>query len=180
MLRHRTVPALAIGLGLVLVGCSQFAIKSAYDRAADFTRLHTYAWLPIADAAPADQRVQDRYIDARIRRDVEAGLDAKGYRPAGDGAAPDFFLNYRLATDPATDLRGVVYGPGWWGWPTAEVYTESYDEGTLYIAVVDGQTKRMVWVGAAEARLLPLISIEKRAKRVDDAVQQILARFPPK
>ena len=33
--------------------------------------------------------------------------------------------------------------------------------------------------GAAGARILPHISFEKRAKRVDDAVHQILARFPP-
>lgn len=177
------LPRVLLLLALLAGACSQFRVRSDYDRSADFSRLHTYAWLPLSEAAPADQRVLDRYIDARIRKAVDRELQAKGFRPAGS-ATPDFLLNYRLASEPAEAVRGsperYFYGAGWYGWPGANAfYTESYDAGTLYIAVVDPQTKHMTWIGAAGARLLPHISLEKRVKRVDAAVHQILAPFPP-
>jgi hypothetical protein len=52
------------------------------DPNADFARLQTYAWLPLQEAAPADQRVLDRYIDSRIRKAVDRELGGKGFRPA--------------------------------------------------------------------------------------------------
>jgi hypothetical protein len=57
---------------------------------------------------------------------------------------------------------------------------ESYDAGTLYIAVIDGGSRRLVWLGAAQSRLLANASLQKRAKRVDAVTHQILADFPPK
>jgi hypothetical protein len=37
----------------------------------------------------------------------------------------------------------------------------------------------MVWIGAAQARLVPTMSLDRKAKRVDAAVHSILAKFPP-
>jgi hypothetical protein len=69
---------------------------------------------------------------------------------------------------------------GWSSWAGVDsFYTETYDEGTLYIAVVDPHTKRLIWIGAAAGRILPHISLEKRVERVDTAVAHILAAFPP-
>jgi hypothetical protein len=46
--------------------------------------------------------------------------------------------------------------------------------------VIDPRTKRRIWVGAAEARLVPTMSLDRKAKRVDAAVDSILADFPPR
>jgi hypothetical protein len=146
--------------------------------------MRTYAWLPPDQAAPADQRVQDRYFDRRIRADVAKELAAKGYRPAESGEKPDFLLNYRLASEPASVMRSDPHGywGGVWGasWMTGgdAYYTDNYDEGALYIAALDPTSKHMVWVGLAQARLVPTMSLERKAKRVDAAVHQILERFP--
>jgi hypothetical protein len=169
---------------LALGACSQFRVWSRHDPGADFAGLRTYAWLPLDQAEPADQQVLDRYIDARIRGAVDRELGAKGYRAAGS-EAPDFLLNYRLASAPGEETRATrgsyFTGVLWGGWPGVEgFYTETYDAGTLYLAVIDGQPRHMIWVGAASARLLPHISLEKAAKRVDDAVHEILAPFPPR
>lgn len=174
--RHST---LAIGL-VLLVACSQFHVRSDFDRDADFARLRTYAWLPRDQAEPADQRVLDRYLDTRLRSAVATELGAKGFTPAGpDG--PDFLLNYRFATEPAEVMSGrrpMLEGTAWSG--ADAVHLERYDAGRLYIAVLDAHSRRLVWIGSAEARTLPHISLEKRAKRVDAAVHQILSDFPPK
>ena len=173
-----------IALSLVLamfLACSQFNVRSSRDPSADFTRLRTYAWLPLDQADAADQRVLDRYLDARIRTAVDRELGAKGFRPAPSGE-PDFYLNYRLSTEPADAVKGgrrPFYGPGWGAWPGAEtLLRESYDAGTLFLAALEPASRRGIWLGAARARLLPHISLEARAKRVDDAVHAILADFP--
>ena len=40
------------------------------------------------------------------------------------------------------------------------------------------ETKRMTWLGVAEARLLPHISYDRSLERIDDAVEKILEDFP--
>lgn len=165
---------------LVLVACSQFSVRAKQEPSADFARLHTFAWLPLDQVDPADQRVLDRYLDTRIRAAVARELGAKGYTPAT--GEPDFWLNYRLATDPGDAVKGgrrFYYGPGWGAWPGAEtVLRENYDAGTLYIGALEAPSKRGIWIGAAQARILPHISLEDRAERVDDAVHAILESFP--
>src|SRR5262245_38221351 len=185
MIRIRIAFPLIMLAGLVVAGCSRFSVRSVHDPAANFRDLRTYAWLPPEQAAPADQRVQDRYLDRRLRTAVDTELRAKGFRPADPGQQPDFLLNYRLATSPASSLVAdpdVRFGgSAWMAWPDASaVYSQSYDQGTLYIAVIDPRTKRMIWVGAAEARLVPTMSLDRKAKRVDGATRSILAGFPPR
>jgi len=169
---------------LLLVACSQFSVKSRFDPSANFGRLRTYAWLPPEEAEPADQRLLDRYLDKRLRTAVETELRTKGYAPA-TADAPDFLVNYRLATEAETSNRGGRAFPSgstvWGGWGgTESAFVESYDAGTLYIAVIDGSSRRMVWIGYAQARLLSTASLERKAERVDAATHQILASFPAK
>jgi hypothetical protein len=185
MIGTRAAFALLMFAGLVATGCSRFSVRSVHDPAANFRDLRTYAWLPPEDAAPADQRVQDRYLDRRLRRAVDTELLSKSYSPVDPAQRPDFLLNYRFSTTPASSLQADpdlrFGGAAWAAWPDASaVYSQSYDEGTLYIAVIDPRTKRRIWVGAAEARLVPTMSLDRKAKRVDAAVDSILADFPPR
>src|SRR5215470_10216359 len=137
---------------ILLLGCSQFRVRSTHDPNTDFGRMRTYAWLPADQAAPADQRVQDRYLDRRLRAAVDTELRSKGFTPVEPGQQPDFLLNYRLATTPDSsmhadpDLR--FGGTSWLAWPDASaVYSDNYDVGRLYIAVIDPRSTRMIWVG---------------------------------
>jgi hypothetical protein len=109
-------------------------------------------------------------------------LREKGYTPAGDAPA-DFLLNYRVSSTPTSSMRGahsVAGWGGWWmGWPGWEgAYTENYDQGSLFIASLDPTTRRMTWLGVAQARLLPHISYDRSLERIDAAVAKILADFP--
>jgi len=171
-------------LALVFTGCSKFKIRSASDPNADFSRLHTWAWLPLSDAEPADQRVLDRLIDARIRSDVAKELASKGYSEVA-GVQPDFLLNYRVGREVGSENARVSRGGygsavGWWGgWGTSSWET-SYDEGTLFLGVINAQTRQSMWVGAAETRLVRTLSDDRVRKKIDDAVHQILENFPPK
>lgn len=180
-MRSRTRPLLLV-LAIALAGCTRFGVRTRHDPSADFTRLHTFAWLPLSEAQPADQRVLDHLIDERLRTAVARELRAKGLAPAV-GAAPDVLLNYRLTSSPDSDRGGnrarFDRSAGWWGgWAGSESIYESYDAGALFLAMVDPATKRVIWIGAAQARLLPHISFEKRLERADAAVHHIVERFP--
>lgn len=181
MIRRGTAAWLSAALAAaVLAGCTRFDVRSRQDPAADLGRVQTYAWLPAAEAEPADQRVNDRLIDRRIRAATENELRTKGYQPA-TGGSPDVLLNYRVSTsgEQVVHANQPQYLRGLWdGWGGMEGVYDSYDVGTLYIAVLDGKAKRMIWVGAARTRLLPHVSDEKRVKRVDAAIHEILASFP--
>jgi len=185
MSRIRDAFPLVMLLALVIAGCSRFSVRSTHDPAANFRDLRTYDWLPREQAAPADQLVQDRYLDRRLRAAVDTELRTKGFTPVDPGQQPDFLLNYRLATTPGSsmhadpDLR--FGGTSWMAWPDASaVYSDNYDVGRLYIAVIDPRSKRMIWVGVAQARLVPTTSLDRKAKRVDAAARSILADFPPR
>src|SRR5215831_17605264 len=123
MIRIRTAFALIVLSGLVVAGCSRFSVRSTHDPAANFRDLRTYAWLPAEQAAPADQRVQDRYLDRRLRAAVDTELRSKGFTPVEPGQRPDCLLNYRLAPTPDSsmhddpDLR--FGGTSWLAWPDA-------------------------------------------------------------
>jgi hypothetical protein len=177
-----SVTVLALALGVT--ACSQFTVRSRQDPSEDFGALRTFAWLAISEAAPADQVTQDRAVDRRIRTDVEQALQAKGYAPAPDAQSADMLLNWRITSRPASSMRNdpsfAPWGTGWWtGWQGgAAVYSDDYDTGTLFIAVLDARRRQVIWLGAAEARLLTHISLDRRLGRVDDAVRDTLKDFP--
>ena len=65
-----------------------------------------------------------------------------------------------------------------WGYPQSNTY--EYDEGTLQIYVVDSTNSKLLWRGIGEGIVDPGATPEVREKRINAAVAQILAKFPPK
>ena len=173
----RLRPSVVLGL-LVAGACSQFDVRAARDPSVDVSRFRSWAWLPPALQAPADQTLPDRYLDRKLREAAERELAAKGYVPTGGD--PDFFLNYRLTTnDRSSPQPPYRYGLGWWGHEEARS-RDTYDVGTLLLDAIDARTSSLVWRGSASARLLPHASLEKSARRTQDVVEHILKEFPPR
>jgi len=178
----RATRALAAVLVLALFAgaCSRFAVQADADPNVDFARFTTFAWLPKDEAPPADQWLQDRAIEKRVRSGVEAGLRAKGYRPA-EGGTPDLFVTYRLTSESrsSSGVPGAYagYNLGWWSGAHV-MRTDDYERGTLIVDVIQADDMKLVWRGSASARLLPHISFEKRAKRATEAVERIMKDFP--
>lgn len=178
----RSPRAIVAVLALVLFAgaCSRFSVQADADPNVDFARFTTFAWLPKDQAPPVDQWMQDRAIEKRVQSGIEAGLRAKGYRPA-EGGKPDLLVTYRL-TSESRSSTGVPssysgYNLGWWS-NARMMRTDNYERGTLMVDVIDAADRDLVWRGSASARLLPHISFDKRAKRATDAVERIMKDFP--
>jgi hypothetical protein len=174
--------ALAAGLGLALTACSSLRTTSDYDPKADFGRLRTYAWLPHSTER-ADPRIDTELLRVRVQRSVDAELDRKGLTPAPSGAKPDLLVDYHVTTKEKVDVvtfpSGWGYGPGWSYGPATQAQSREYTEGTLILDFIDASTRQLLWRGTASAEIVPGRTPEQREQRIDQAVREILAPFPP-
>jgi len=180
----RPLVALVVAFALAAGGlaCSTFQTTDDYDPAVDFTRYRSYAW------EPHSLELSDRLIDTdllrvRVQRAVDSELERKGFAPAAEGTTPDLRVEYHVSSREKVDLvtfpSSWGYGPGWyWGIGT-EVQAREYTQGTLVLDFVDGATKQLVWRGTASAEITGSRTPDERARRVDEAVREILAPFPP-
>jgi hypothetical protein len=86
-----------------------------------------------------------------------------------------------VTIDTRTDLNTVPvgYGWGWWGFAGTETYVDQYEQGTLILDVIDAGSNKLIWRGSAAARVVDDKTPEERTRRVNEAVEKILERFPP-
>jgi len=153
---------------LAAAGCSGISASYDFDPRTDFAAYKGYAWLP----APREERMNPLVRD-RVVAAVDRALQAKGYRTS---SSPDF----KVATHAATENRVSVtdWGYGYWrAGGGVDVY--QYQVGTLILDIVDAKTNRLVWRGTASGVVDPSPKPEETTKRINEAVEKMLANFPP-
>jgi len=136
--------------------------------------------------------VHNPLVVSRTQDDIVQGLEAKGYRLATDPATADFAVDFTIGSHERTEINsypvsyasmgwgGWGWGPGWWGYPYwgPQVDVRQIHEGTLSIDVFDARTHRPTWHGWAKKQLTDR-DIQQSAQPIRNAVDAILARFPP-
>jgi hypothetical protein len=167
-------------LGIVYsIGCSTaYDISYDFDRAADFSGLRTYDWLP----EPEKSEMSDLDL-RRIQRAVGVALKDKGFIKSTSN--PDFLVASHLGTKDKVNASawGYGYGPyrrywgGYWGHGGVSVY--QYEEGTLILDFVLPDSKNLIWRGTAKSVVDNANTPDKRDKLINVAVQKILQQFPP-
>ena len=178
--RTRTLLPLIVLLVLApaIVGCSDVRVSTDYDPSVDFTTFDTFSWTSSPFAHSARGGVPDDRLAAQIRNDVADVLGDKGLTLTGRSEA-SVLVSHHVTVEPRvavhrryTATRSGVrhYSRSW---------IEEYERGTLVIDVVDAATNQLVWRGSARSRLPDGRTAEQRNRLVRDAVERILARFPP-
>ena len=174
---------LTLTLGVLAAACTSFPVDTDYNPEVDFAVLRHYVWSERDPNPSADPRVDNDLLDGRIRRAVDAALALKGYQPAG--AAPaDFEITYHVAVERAIDVETYIdaYPRGYrWGAGLTQAYTNvrEYDVGSLVLDVLSGDSQKLIWRGSTQAEIDQAGTPEARTQRVRDAVDAILAQFPP-
>lgn len=174
--------AAAIGL----TACATLRVGSDHDPAAKFSAYHTYVWMPphTKPYISSNPLVLERAHDA-----IEAALTAKGYRRIDNTAQADFVVDFTIGSRERIDVTSypapyagpwLWRDPYWWGAPFwgRQVDVRHYRQGTLSIDIFDARTHRPVWHGWARKELTRA-DIEHSASSIREAVDAILARFPP-
>jgi len=182
-------PLVCIALVAAALGCStrkSMYVNTDYDPHAlpDFPFYETYSWLP----ENGDREI-DEVVAARITNAVDRELDAKGFHLVENIQGPDFLVGYHVAIDDklgALDINSY-YGYHWGRWEDAytpigdpTTIVREFEQGTLIIDIVDGDSDSLAWRGTARTELKPESPVEDRRKLVRKAVEMILREFPPK
>ncbi len=155
-------------MSLALWGCSSISVNSDYDASTNFAALQTFSWVEELEEAPEDARQGNSLVTARIEEAVVRSLSAKGYRRVDVNTSPSMGVSY--------GRRGHYGGMGVSA-STADV--REYTEGTLMIDIVDPGANQLIWRGTGQSRISESKTPEERTENINEAVEKILAQFPP-
>jgi hypothetical protein len=174
--------ALILGFAL-LTACSSVSTSYDFDPDANFENLKTYRWIMPAKAGDASDTRQDPLVLKRVQRAANEQLGARGYQLVTSGSS-DFCVAARLRSRERTRVTstpavyGYGYGYRYWGAQDIDVY--QYEEGSIILDVVDKTGKTLMWRGVARAAVPESPTAEQITKLVDEAVQKLIADFPPR
>ena len=163
---------------LMLAGCAASMTVSSYvGPGVDFRQYSTYGWAPSDRLSTGDPRLDNNpFFDERVRTSVENQMATRGFEKSTSDA-PDFLLHYY-----ANVVQEVDFGASDPPYAVCEDCLPSvYEAGTLVIDIVDARTKTLAWRGWAEGSFEGVIDDQAwMEEKVDDAVERILARLPPR
>jgi len=156
--------------------CSTFTVTTAYEPTVNFAQLRTYDWMPRSEGTDKPpETVIAAQVGQLIKEAVENGMMIRGYAKRS-GENPDFFLAYHASVEDKVEPRVDTYmcGPRICG---QGITIDRYREGTLVLDVIKADSKEVVWRGTAVGIVG---DPTKRKALIDEAVNEILSRFPPK
>ena len=162
-----------------LAACSSITTSADYDKAANFSQYHTYAW------KDTDQK-QNELVENRIKASVDGQLGAKGLRKVDSN--PDLWVVAHVRLSEQTQINtydsGWGYGYGWrggyGGGGMSSTTVQKIPVGNLIIDLVDAKENQLKWRGTASKTLDPSASVDKKTQNVNEAVAKMFAEYPPK
>jgi len=150
-----------------------FSVATDYDHKVDFSHYHTYSWLGVK---AGNSLWQDRIIAA-----VDGQLASKGWTKTASGGDADVSAFGRTTEqDTMQTFYDGFPGWGWHGWGGGTATTQVIPErvGNLTVDLFDGGTKHLIWRGQASDILSS--KPEKNNKKLENAVEDMFNKFPPK
>ncbi|SHG55091.1 protein of unknown function [Salegentibacter echinorum] len=163
-------------LAVFVSSCSSVRVASDYDREVNFNQYSSYAFFK-----PGIDKAEISDLDKkRILRAIEAEMQRKGFTKSQN---PDLLVSIFTKTNENINIyqnnMGYGYGWGWhpWYWGSGYNTVNRTSEGTLYIDLIDADGKELVWQGMGTAALAS--DVNKKQKRINEIVQEILAKYPP-
>jgi hypothetical protein len=185
--------ALALALVIGAVGCSSIKVESIHDNEYDFEGT-TYMWAE--QDIPRSADLPYELIDRVVKEALNDQMSSKGFTLVTSGS-PDYVLLYYVGEEQITRVNTTTYpgyyggyrgGPGrrggwgragWGGYGGGTTTVSQYDEGSLTIDILDGESEELIWRGTAKATVKSGDSSEQRRQKVDEVALKLLAKFPP-
>lgn len=185
-MKRSAQPFLAALLALTVAACAGIPVSQDFERGFDFSGLQTFAFASDAGGETAVAGGNE-LVDRRIRRAIENHLTGRDFHPV-ERAQADFLVRYDVAVEQRVRSSGISSGFsfgissgmrfGSIGIGTG-TQTETYQQGTLIIDIVDTASGDMVWRGVSSQALHGLSDPQRLTERINATVDRILAQFPP-
>jgi len=161
---------------LVLASTMTLAQNITYDfdRATDFARFKTFAWV-------RGTMVNDEINHNRIVNAVSAQLAAKGLTRVEASAQPDLLVAYHATFDRDLQISGFSsgWGPYRFAGRSGVARTEEILTGTLAVDIVNAATKAIVWRGLASKEVDVKADPSKRERNINRAAERLFKNYPP-
>lgn len=146
-------------------------VKVDWDRAANFSGFHTYAW---TTGTPA----KNPLMGQRIVDGIDQRLAAKGLQKVDLNSNPDLIVLYHAATGSDTQVNTMGTGWGWgWGGGSSTTTVSQIPTGHLSVDIGDAKTKKLLWLGSADDTLSD--KPEKNTQKIEKALDKMFKKFPP-
>ena len=147
-------------------------VATQYDRAFNFSTVHTYKWVTIKGAEQPDQITAQN-----IQSAVNAQLQQKGFTMVEEN--PDLLLGYQVAVSQQQQLN--YWNSGWgWGGGMGQATTSTIHVGELVLDMYASSAHTLVWRGSTSRTLNPSSNPDKNYKNLNKAIEKLLKNFPPK
>jgi hypothetical protein len=198
--RVRGVPAgapagvtiLAIVVAIVVgvqSGAAKVKVRADFSPTFDFTQVHTWGWNPkgagdiMMGRTPDDDPAAAKALaEPVIMKAVGVEMPRRGLQTAA--TAPDLTLTYFLLLSVGTSAQTVgqfLPGTTAWALPPFVASTQSLEYIETGALVLDLSARgEVVWRGVGEAQIKMDLDQNKRVALVNEAVREILGRYPPK
>ena len=172
---------LLIAFATILSSCNSIRVSSDYNEEINFTEFKTYAF-----SKSGIDKVEINDIDKkRILRAIDVELYNKGYRKSS--IEPDFLINFFTKTNkkidyyPSNNYYGYAVPYGGMGHYASSWYLNSfsYNEGVLFIDIIDRNKNELVWQGIGKGYIYN-DKPDNKNEKIKAMVNKILLQFPPK
>jgi Domain of unknown function (DUF4136) len=171
-------------LALLISSCAGIKVDSNQSKGVDFKKYKTFAWVRPEDPNH-ESRKDDKVYSRLILELANAELLKKGF--VLDTLNPEaiFIFDTRVEAEISHSqgqptyngygYDGYGYYGGYYYTPTAShVSQKEYEQGMLYIDMLDAKTRVPLWGGWASAKLTAKSDVEKDIRV---AVKSIFARL---
>lgn len=159
-----------------MTACSSVRVASDFDQEANFSQYKTFAFFK-----PGIDKAEISDLDKkRILRAIENEMIAKGFTKSEE---PDLLVSIFTKTKENVNIyQNNMYGfYGWrwnpWYWGAGPNTINTTSEGTLYLDLIDAESKQLVWQGMGTGALAK--EVNKKQERINEIVNKILEKYPP-
>ena len=163
---------------LLFVSCASIQVFSDFDSSVDFSQYKTYSFFK-----PQIDKVDISDLDKRrILKAIDLEFSSKGLSKS---ETPDLLIGFSTRAKEKiyiNNMNSFGWGWGWgfnpWFWGAPNTNTVSTrTEGTLYINVIDGVSKQLIWQGKGRGGIHE--NMKDRDERIALFVQEIIGNYPP-
>ncbi len=155
-------------------------VTTDYDHETDFSRYHTFQWI-------REPQTKNPLMRDRVRDAINSELIRKNFSMVASGG--DLGVAANGATQEKHTLQTFYDGwDGGWLWnrrfggpigpAIATTTIDTYEVGTLVVDLFDSKTRQLVWRATATGTIHD--DPEKNIKKLNDAVEDMFKKFPPK
>lgn len=169
----RLIKLLSITLLLFLASCSTVKVTTDYDTKTDFNTYKTFAFYKKGIDKVAISDIDKR----RILRAIESEMLQKGMTKSKN---PDIIVNIFAKSVKKVNVYNnynYFWRPWYYG-PNFATQMSQYNEGTLFVDIIDNKKKELVWQGIGSGALV-MNNAAKKDARIKEFVAKIMEKYPP-